>query len=64
MPKILRADETDNISLSPRKVKALEVLNKLKIEEHFVSSRCLTCHAPTLEGKVIAIPRIDSADTL
>ncbi len=50
MPKVLRADEVDETTLSPRKIKALEALNKLRIEEHFASSRCLTCCSPTPAG--------------
>ena len=53
MPKTLRIDEVDEISLSPRKVKALDVLNKLRIEDHLVRSRCLTCNSPTASGTIL-----------
>lgn len=46
MPKPLRADEGESLISSPRKVKQQQGLAaKLKIEEHFFSSRCLTCDA-------------------
>ncbi|KAH8102662.1 hypothetical protein BXZ70DRAFT_798056 [Cristinia sonorae] len=48
MPKKLRMDEADSVLLSPRKEAML--LNRLKIDEHFLNSQCLVCKTPTDKG--------------
>ncbi|CAL1695850.1 unnamed protein product [Somion occarium] len=51
MPKILRADQPDALLLSPRKpLNYVDMANRLSIDEHFLSSRCLTCDEPTPYG--------------
>ncbi|KAH9944384.1 uncharacterized protein BXZ73DRAFT_87292 [Epithele typhae] len=50
MPKSLRADQPD-VTLSPRKSKSKEAIaaNAHKIDDHFLSSRCLICGGFTPE---------------
>jgi len=56
MPKALRVDQIDSTVLSPRKGKEREdtapptTPDKLKIDEHFITSKCLTCGALCEEG--------------
>jgi len=49
MPKDLKLDSMD-LSMSPTKAK-LDILARLKIEEHFWASECLSCGTPFTEGK-------------
>jgi len=50
MPKAFLADQPDLTTMSPRKAKNVAALNAFKIDEHFLSSRCLICGALTPEG--------------
>ncbi|KAI0793498.1 hypothetical protein C8Q75DRAFT_565280 [Abortiporus biennis] len=52
MPKTLRVDEGDNTTMSPRKAykEELLALNRLKIDEHFLSSRCFVCGGFSVSG--------------
>ncbi|EGN99381.1 hypothetical protein SERLA73DRAFT_90742 [Serpula lacrymans var. lacrymans S7.3] len=49
MPKTMKVDQVDPLSLSPRKNKG-NTTNKFKIDEHFQSSQCLHCGALAQEG--------------
>jgi DNA polymerase zeta len=52
MPKPLRADEAESLTISPRKMRPQSIVaGKLKIDAHFAGSRCLTCNAPTTTRK-------------
>ncbi|KAI9063064.1 hypothetical protein FKP32DRAFT_1593035 [Trametes sanguinea] len=63
MPKSLRADHPD-ITLSPRKNKKSAMLaNAFKIDDHFTSSNCLICGAPTPEV-LCEVCRSDHAVTI
>ncbi|KAI0348054.1 hypothetical protein BDW22DRAFT_1350202 [Trametopsis cervina] len=47
MPKPLRADEADSLTMTPRKLKQQAIFaGRAKIEEHFYGSRCLACNSP------------------
>ena len=53
MPKALRADEPDAVLMSPRKARrqnAPAAANPFKIDEHFLTSRCLVCKALAAGG--------------
>lgn len=49
MPKTITIDERDTLALSPRK-RAPVHANRIKIDEHFQSARCLTCGHTALDG--------------
>lgn len=50
MPRAQLADEPDSMLLTPRKkAKQAALVSRFKIDEHFLSARCLTCGAPTDE---------------
>ncbi|KAI0732391.1 hypothetical protein C8Q72DRAFT_874307 [Fomitopsis betulina] len=52
MPKALRVDEPDAVLMSPRKARRQNALaaNPFKIDEHFLTSRCLVCKALAAGG--------------
>lgn len=55
MPKTLRADQSDALTLTPRKAKSAQPVNAIavnaaKIDELFLTTQCLLCGAPALEG--------------
>ncbi|KAF8552653.1 hypothetical protein OG21DRAFT_1415745 [Imleria badia] len=49
MPKTITVDERDPLALSPRK-RAPVHTNRVKIDEHFQSARCLTCGGTASDG--------------
>ncbi|KAI9569796.1 hypothetical protein HD554DRAFT_2087438 [Boletus coccyginus] len=49
MPKTITVDERDPLALSPRK-RAPVHTNRFKIDEHFQSTRCLTCGRTAADG--------------
>ncbi|KAH7911200.1 hypothetical protein BJ138DRAFT_951686 [Hygrophoropsis aurantiaca] len=50
MPRSIKlADQDESLTMSPRKAQN-ELIDRLKIEEHFLTSQCLACDAPTAEG--------------
>ena len=52
MPKSLRVEQEDTISLSPRKQKEVMDDERSKIVDHFRSCHCLVCHSMTTEGEI------------
>ncbi|KAH9835559.1 uncharacterized protein C8Q71DRAFT_709525 [Rhodofomes roseus] len=53
MPKALRTDQPEAVLQSPRKAKRQmnsAAANPFKIDEHFLTSRCLVCKAPAPGG--------------
>ncbi|KAH7930979.1 hypothetical protein BV22DRAFT_1053576 [Leucogyrophana mollusca] len=49
MPKAIKVDQQDPLTMSPRKPKK-DVPNRFKIDEHFQTSQCLACGALASEG--------------
>lgn len=64
MPKALRVDEPDPALASPRKAQQIAMLNRLKIDEHFASSRCLTCGVHTEDSTSRLPVRVNESDSL
>ena len=54
MPRTLHVDELD-LALSPSKEKAIAVEDAFKIDDHFMSSRCMICNVLTPEGKCLSL---------
>lgn len=50
MPKTIRADRAELSTFSPKKPRKDAGANKLKIDEHFHSSRCIICGDVTPGG--------------
>lgn len=56
MPKVLRADQPDAYLLSPRKAaEYADLANRVNIDGHFLTSRCLTCGKLTSYGNTLSI---------
>lgn len=55
MPKTIIVDERDLLALSPGK-RAPDHTNRLKIDEHFQSARCLTCGRTASDGRLNRVP--------
>ncbi|KIP11956.1 hypothetical protein PHLGIDRAFT_510248 [Phlebiopsis gigantea 11061_1 CR5-6] len=54
MPRATLADEPNSLLLTPRKkARQAELISRFKIDEHFLSSRCLTCGSLTEEESVL-----------
>jgi DNA polymerase zeta len=51
MPRTIKADGTDPLALSPKKLRKDVGVNRFKIDEHFQSSQCLVCGDLTPAGK-------------
>lgn len=60
MPRAVLADEPNSLLLTPRKkARQAALISRFKIDEHFLSSRCLTCGSPTEEeGGMCAVGRV------
>jgi len=49
MPKAIRTNDPNPLSMSPKKQKLTE--NRFKIDEHFRSSQCLACGSSSSDGR-------------
>lgn len=60
MPRAQLADEPNALLLTPRKkARQAALISRFKIDEHFLSARCLTCGSPTEEegGACLSVGR-------
>lgn len=55
MPKILKADVVDAVTMSPKKTKRETLINRLNIDQHFQNSQCIVCGEVTHVGTHVNI---------
>ncbi|KAG6332362.1 hypothetical protein ID866_6727 [Astraeus odoratus] len=63
MPKAIEVDQRDPLTLSPKKAERV-VATRIKIDEHFQSSRCLACSCPAPEGQLTSLKDFIAANTV